>query len=180
MAARLHLGRGFARSRRRREGAAAVEFAFVALPFFILILSMLELGMAFVLDSVLENAAMDTSRLVRTGQASAQGFDAAKFKAAFCDRTGVFKSDCQARATVDVRVIPQFAAPTPPDPIANGVMDPSKIGYDGGDPGDLVLVRVWYQQPLFTPLLSQAASRLNNGALLLSATTAFRNEPWNA
>ncbi|MCA0368571.1 MAG: pilus assembly protein [Proteobacteria bacterium] len=167
------------RKRHRREGAAALEFAFVALPFFVMIFAMLELGMAFVLDSMLENAAIDTSRLVRTGQASAQKFDAVKFKTAFCDRMGVFGSDCMTRATVDVRVIPQFAAPAPSDPITNGAMDPSKVGYNGGVPGDLVLVRVWYEQPLITPLLRQAGSRLGNGALLLSATTAFRNEPWN-
>ena len=178
MIRRRQSGRG--RSGARREGAAAVEFAFVALPFFMLIFGMLELGMAFVLDSVLENAAMDTSRLVRTGQATAQEYNAVKFKAAFCERTGVFKGDCQDRATIDVRVIPQFAGTSPPDPIANGILDPSKISYDGGAPGDLVLVRVWYQQPLFTPLMSQAVSRLQNGTLLLTATTAFRNEPWNA
>ena len=167
------------RTSRLREGSAAVEFAFVALPFFVMIFAMLELGMAFVLDSMLENAAIDTSRLVRTGQASAQKFDAVKFKTAFCDRMGIFGSDCMTRATVDVRVIPQFAGPPPADPITDGAMDPSKVGYDGGVPGDLVLVRVWYEQPMVTPLLSQAGSRLKNGALLLSATTAFRNEPWN-
>ena len=47
------------RKRHRREGAAALEFAFVALPFFVMIFAMLELGMAFVLDSMLENAASE-------------------------------------------------------------------------------------------------------------------------
>ena len=45
-----------ARSKRRREGAAAVEFAMVAIPFFLMIFSILELGVVFVLDSVLETA----------------------------------------------------------------------------------------------------------------------------
>ncbi|MDQ1154532.1 TadE/TadG family type IV pilus assembly protein [Brevundimonas sp. SORGH_AS_0993] len=167
------------RGGRRREGAAAVEFAFVALPFFFMIFAMLELGLAFVVDSLLENAVVETSRLVRTGQASSQKFDQTKFKSAVCERMGVFNSDCRDRLTVDVRVIPQFTTPNPPNPIRDGEMDPKQVIYDGGQPGDLILVRAWYQQPLVTPLLSQAGSRLKNGALLLSAATAFRNEPWN-
>ena len=50
--------------------------------------------------------------------------------------------------------------------------------YDGGNPGDLVLVRVWYVHPLVTPLLNQATSRIGAGKVLLMSATAFRNEPW--
>lgn len=159
---------------------AAVEFAMVAFPFFLMIFSILELGVAFVLDSVLETATTDTGRLVRTGQADAEGFDKVRFKTEFCSRMSVFEGDCANRATVDVRVIPQFAVTGLEDPFANGAVDPEKTTYDGGDPGDLVLVRVWYEHPLATPFLNQAVSRAGTGKVLLSAATAFRNEPWNA
>jgi hypothetical protein len=166
------------RSRRTREGAAAVEFAMVAIPFFLMIFSILELGVVFVLDSVLETATMESGRLIRTGQGNTQKLDQDKFKAQICDRMVVFKSDCANRVTVDVRVVPKFSAPNVPDPISNNAMDPSKTTYDGGKAGDLILVRVWYVHPLVTPLLSQAVSRAGNGKVLLSAATAFRNEPW--
>jgi len=169
-----------ARSKRKREGAAAVEFAMVAIPFFLMIFSILELGVVFVLDSVLETAAMESGRLIRTGQANEQNFDKDKFKTQVCNKMVVFKSDCASRMTVDVRVIPKFSAPNAPDPVTNNAMDPNKTIYNGGQAGSLILVRVWYTHPLVTPLLSQAVSRVGPGKVLLSATTAFRNEPWQS
>ena len=166
------------RRRERREGVAAVEFAMVAAPFVLMIFSILELGIVFVLDSVLETATMEAGRLIRTGQGDQQTFTAPLFKTELCNRMMLFKTDCANRATVDVRVIPQFAAPDPPDPITNGQMDPDKAIYEGGNPGDIVLVRVWYVHPLMTPLLSQATSRVGPGKVLIQAATAFRNEPW--
>ena len=155
-----------------------MEFAMVAIPFFLMIFSILELGIVFVLDSVLETATMESGRLIRTGQAKEQNFDKEKFRTQVCDKMVVFKSDCANRMTVDVRVIPKFSSPNVPDPITNNAMDPSKTTYDGGQAGSLILVRVWYTHPLVTPLLSQAVSRVGPGKVLMTATTAFRNEPW--
>lgn len=178
--------RGRLRSRIRRslagrllrssDGSAAVEFGMVALPFLLMMFAILEIGLVFVTDSVLENAAIETGRLVRTGQASAQSMDAAAFKASLCGRMSIFAPDCASRATVDVRVIPQFAT-APPDPMAGGSFDNGVLTYSNGAPGDLVLVRVWYRQPLLTTFLAQGISRLNDGSVMLTATTAFRNEP---
>lgn len=169
--------RGFiARLLAAREGSAAVEFGMVALPFLMMMFAILELGLVFVTDSVLENATLETGRLIRTGQASAQNMTAAQFKTSLCGRMSIFAPDCASRASVDVRVIPQFAV-TPPDPMAGGTFDPGALTYANGNPGDLILVRVWYRQPLMTTFLSQGLSRLNDGAAMLSVTTAFRNEP---
>ena len=148
----------------------------VALPFCLMIFSILELGLVFVLDSVLDNATAETGRLVRTGQAQATTMTPEQFKTSLCGRMSVFSSGCADRVTIDVREIPQFAT-VPPDPMQDGTFDPSVLGYTNGDPGDLVLVRVWYRHPLITPFLDQGLSRLNDGTARLSATTVFRNEP---
>lgn len=161
---------------RNRDGSAAVEFALVALPFCFMIFAILEVALIFTLSSVLENAAITTGRLVRTGQASAQGMTAAQFKARLCSQMSVFEGDCDARATIDVRVIPQFNV-NPPDPLAGEGFDPSGLSYANGNPGDLVLVRVWYRHPLLTTFLSQGLSRVGDRSAMLTATTAFRNEP---
>lgn len=165
--------------RRDRDGVAAVEFAMVAIPFFLMIFSILELGIVFILDSALETATMDTGRLVRTGQAQAQSFDKARFKTELCSRMMLFERDCANRATIDVRVIPQFAVKDLEDPITKDALDPNKTTYDGGKAGDLVLVRVWYAHPLVTPFLNQSVSRIGTGKVLLTAATAFRNEPFS-
>lgn len=161
---------------RDRDGSAAVEFGLVVLPFCVMVFAILEVALIFTLDSVLENAAISTGRLVRTGQASAQGMTAAQFKAQLCGRMSIFSADCPERATIDVRVIPQFNT-TPPDPIGPSGFDPSGLTYANGNPGDLVLVRVWYRHPLLTTFLSQGLSPMGDRTALLTATTAFRNEP---
>lgn len=165
------------RSRKAREGAAALEFALVAVPFFVLLFSLIELGLVFIIDAVAENATVEASRLVRTGEAQNQGFTPEKFKQAFCDNMSVFKSDCAARTTVDVRVVTDFAAAVNA-PSTNGI--PDQPLYDGGDAEDLILVRVWYKQPMIVPSLTQAVGSSGTGQVVISATTAFRNEPWRA
>lgn len=167
------------RSRPRREGAAALEFALVATPFFFLIFAIMELALVFVLDSVLENATLNASRLVRTGQVDQANISAGAFRTALCGQMSVLAVNCEGRTNIDVRVIPQFRNQVPPDPLAGGNLDPNVLTYLPGQPGDLVLVRVWYSQPLATPFLSQAVSRLNSGDAVLTAATAFRNEPYD-
>lgn len=161
-----------------REGAAAVEFAMVAAPFFFMIFAVLELGLVFLIDSTLENAVLTASRLVRTGQADTGNISAAQFKTALCAEMSVFQGDCGSRADVDVRVMPQFTDGIPDSPIRDGVMNTDDLQYDKGQPGDLMLVRVWYSQPLVTPFMQQAMSRLDSGAAVISVATAFRNEPY--
>lgn len=165
-------------ARKPREGAAAIEFAIVAVPFFFVIFAILELGVIFLVDSMMESAVQQASRLVRTGQAQEGAVSPAEFKSALCDEMSVFSGDCQTRATVDVRVIPQFRDPDLTDPTADGVLGPDDGGFDPGAAGDLMLVRVWYEQPVITPMLSQALTRLDSGGALISVTTAFRNEPF--
>lgn len=165
--------------RPRREGAAALEFALVATPFFFLIFAIMELALVFVLSSVLENATLNASRLIRTGRVDHENISATAFKTALCGQMSVLSSGCAGRTDIDVRVIPQFRNATPPDPLANGTLNESVLTYLPGDPGSLVLVRVWYSQPLATPFLSRAVSRLNSGDAVLSVATAFRNEPYD-
>lgn len=156
-----------------------MEFAIVALPFFFMMFSVLELALVFVLDSVMENATIETGRLVRTGQADAQNFNATTFRTNLCSRMSIFSSGCASKVTVDVRRIPQFTNPNVPDPLGGASFNPNAAAYDGGNPGDIMLVRAWYQHTLVTPFLAQGLSKLNDGKAYLTATTAFRNEPWD-
>ena len=167
-----------ARLGRDRRGPAGVVSAFVALPFFLMLFALLDLGLIFTLDAVLENAAIDTGRLVRTGQASAASFDKERFKQELCSRMSIFAGDCEDRAIVDVQPITTFDSPIVADPVTDGALDDGKAAYDGGAPGSLMLVRVWYRQPVFTPFLSQEVEAWKNGHTL-TATTAFQNEPWS-
>lgn len=160
-----------------RSGVAAIEFAMVALPFFFMIFAVMQLGLLFVIDSVLENATLSAARLIRTGEASTRNLTAAQFKTELCSHMSVFSTECASRATVDVRTITQFRNQTLPDPVVNGQL-PANPPYTNGTTSSLILVRVWYKQPLIAPTMFQAMSRLSSGETLLSMTTAFRTEPY--
>ncbi|WP_162998095.1 TadE/TadG family type IV pilus assembly protein [Brevundimonas lutea] len=163
---------------KRREGATAVEFAMVALPFFFMMFAVLELGLVFVLDTTLENAVIDTGRLVRTGQAQASGMTRTQFEEKVCERMTVFASGCGDQLDLDVRIIPQFGGANPPEPIIDGEFDSTGLRFESGEAGDIILVSAWYRHPLLTPFLSQALARMDGNTAVLTATTAFKNEPF--
>jgi len=165
-------------ARRSREGAAAVEFALVATPFFLLLFSIFQLGLVFMIDAVAENAVLEASRLVRTGEAQTKKFDKIAFKQAVCDQMSVFKSDCADRATIDVRVVTSFSDDIDPPKDKDGVLDLSQMDFKGGVGQDLIIVRLWYKQPMIVPALTQAVSSAGPGQIMISSTTAFRNEPF--
>ena len=62
-------------------------------------------------------------------------------------------------------------------PITNGNLD-NNFGYQPGGPGDIVVVRLMYQWPVYVSLLGLNLSDLSGGKRLLMSTVAFRNEPY--
>ena len=136
-----------------REGAVAIEFAIVAIPFLFMMFSILEIGRLYALSSVLEDATMDAGRRIRTGEMQTSGASAATFRAAVCDRMSIFEGECEQRLSVDVRVMPQFANQTPPNPVAGGAFSEGQLTYQPGGADDIVLVRTFWRAPLFAPLV---------------------------
>ena len=164
---------------RAREGSTAVEFALIALPFFMLLFAIHEIGLILLHDAVGETAVADTGRLVRTGQTQMQNIDKDMMKARLCEEMSVFANDCASRAYLDVRVVNDFSTPLDPeDPMASGAFDKSKVDVKPGGPGDMVMVRVWYEHPVVTPFLKQALTKGQDGKMMLTTTMAFRNEPF--
>lgn len=165
---------------RRQEGAAAVEFALVALPFLALTFAILETALVFFAGQTLEAAATDSARLIMTGQAQTGGFDEDAFKDEVCKRVyGLF--DCQNGVYVNVKTYSDFssgATGVSTTPIKDGDFDPSDLQYDPGGPGDIVVVTLYYQWPIYVTLLGNNLDNLNGGKRLLVATSVFRNEPY--
>jgi Flp pilus assembly protein TadG len=162
---------------RQQDGAAAVEFGFVAAPFLALVFAILETAVVFFAGQALETAVADSSRLIMTGQAQTQGLSASTFKNAVCAKIyGLF--DCQNGVYVDVQKFSSFASVTNPSPVSNGTFTPPN-NYNPGGPGDIVMVRLFYQWPVYVSLLGFNLSNVNGGKRLLAATAAFRNEPYN-
>jgi hypothetical protein len=52
------------------------------------------------------------------------------------------------------------------------------MNYNPGGPGEIVVVRLYYQYPVYMNLLGFSLSDLNGGFNLLAATAIFKNEPY--
>ncbi len=165
---------------RRQDGTAAVEFALVALPFLALTFAILETALVFFAGQTLEAAAADSGRLIMTGQAQTGGFDKDAFKTAVCQHVyGLF--DCANGVYVDVRTYTDFASSATgvtTSPIQNGNFDPTNVSYNPGGPGEIVVVTLYYEWPIYVTLLGNNLDNLNGGHRLLVATAVFRNEPY--
>ncbi|HTP91323.1 MAG TPA: TadE/TadG family type IV pilus assembly protein [Xanthobacteraceae bacterium] len=161
----------------QREATAAVEFGIVAAPFIALTFATMQTGIIFFAGQTLESAAATAGRLVMTGQAQTQGWDAGQFKTQVCNAvTTMF--NCQSSISIDVETYSSFAAVNLALPITNGTFNSSSLGYNPGGPGDIVVVRLYYQYPVYMNMLG--LSNISGGYSLLAATAVFKNEPYAA
>lgn len=173
--ARVAAPRWLRRFVRRQEGATAVEFGLVLLPFLSILLMTMETALVFFAQQTLETAVADSARLIMTGQAQAAKFDADQFKATVCGKV-VALFDCSNGMFVDVQKFTSFSS------ITNGVTVDSSgkpvTQYTPGANGDIVVVRLIYKWPISTPLAQPYLADGSSGTRMLVATAAFRNEPF--
>ena len=163
------------------RGAEALEFALLSFPFIALILGILELGMIFLISTTLENATMDASRRIRTGELQTAG---GSVQTAFMDTIcgemtwmGTVTA-CEATLSVDVRTLTAFQNAALPDPVTGKAFNKAALTFVPGAANDIVLVRAYYPWTLFTPSLDGNLYQLANGQTLIKATATFRNEPY--
>lgn len=171
------------RFRKNQNGATAVEFGLIALPFFALLFAILETALGFWTTQVLETAVANASRQVYTGQFQKDSNNAGQsastlaenFKTAVCGNvTALF--DCKNMLKVDVRTFNSFPDATVPSPIKDGQFDSSGFGYQAPGPDQIVVVRAAMEYPVFVPLTQ--LSNLSNGKRLIMASATFRTEPF--
>ncbi|HZP75656.1 MAG TPA: TadE/TadG family type IV pilus assembly protein [Pseudolabrys sp.] len=164
---------------RQQDGAAAVEFALVATPFIAMMFAIIQTALVFFSGQALETAAANSARLILTGQAQTAGMTQASFKTQVCNNlTALF--DCTNSLYVDVETYSSFASINTAPPVSNGALNTSGFAYNPGSAGSIVVVRLYYQWPIYVRMLGLAAlanlSATNSN--LLVATAAFRNEPY--
>lgn len=167
------------RFRRNRQGSAMVEFALVAPVFFALLFAILETGIMFLADQLLESVAQDSARAVLTGQAQTAGYTSAgQFTTnVVCGKIPAL-FNCN-NISVDVESYPAFSSITLSNPIdSNGNFDGSNLKYLPGTACNIVVVRLFYQWPLIVTGLGWNPSNLSGNKRLLVGTAAFKNEPY--
>lgn len=176
--AHTRLSRITRRFARHEEGATAVEFGIVAAPFLGLMFAIMETALVFFASQTLETAVADSARLIMTGQAQQANYSEQQFKDQVCSRIkGLF--DCQTKMKIDVKKYDTFGAIDNAKPIGpDGKLQTSNFGYQPGGPGQIVVVRLMYEWPVFASVLNFNLADLSGSNRLLIATAAFRNEPY--
>jgi Flp pilus assembly protein TadG len=181
-----------ARLRRNQDGAAAIEFAIVSPFFFLLMFVIAETAMVFIAEQVMDNALFETARLIRTGQAQ-QGtwpnpdpdadphaMTEAEFRDMACGSMSVFIDCAGSNFFLDIKSYESFAEMDTTTPLNDDSTFSDPGAFEFGGPGDIVIVRAYYQWPT-SPIfgsLSLASQSLGNGKHLIGSFVAFCNEPY--
>jgi Flp pilus assembly protein TadG len=164
------------RFHRNRRGSAAVEFALVAPVFFALLFAILETAIVFFAGQVLETMTQTSGRYIMTGQAQAASLTAGQFKTYVCNQIPALFT-C-GNLYVDVQSYSSFSSVSLISHIDATNNFDTTMQYSPGTQGQIVVVRLFYQWPLFVTGLGYNISNLTGSKRLLVATAAFQNEPF--
>ena len=167
----------------RAEGtkaSAAIEFAMIAPVFFLLLMGIVENGLIYFAGSTLQYATDNAARYVRTGQAQGAGLTQAQFRTRICNDIAPLIA-CNSNLQIDLQAYSGYSAAnfaTPTD--SSGNLKSSLNNYQLGTACNVVLLRTFYIWNIITPMLSPFLTDMTTGKRLISATAAFRNEPFTS
>lgn len=167
-----------------KDGATAIEFAILALPFLALLTAIVEIAIVFFLSSTLTHAMNESARDIRTGEFQSTCGAEAEFKAMVCGNMSTLGS-CN-RLRIDVvssptgRFQPNMLPPAPvvPDPLDPNAPQILPDQYVPTGARAVVVVRAQYYFPLAFPGQWTRLSNQPGNTRLITASTAFRNEPF--
>ena len=169
-----------------KDGETAIEFALVIGPFLFLLIPTIEIALVIFTSLVLENAVVEASRQLRTGQFQKQGGGQVEFKTLVCDYIDVL-IDCQGDFHIDVKAYNDFGTAAPSDPVepsdpsdpdSANTLNTDDFGFDSGSASSVMVVRAYYQYQIHTPFLGKLYSNMAGDKRLVSWTVAFENEPF--
>ena len=173
---------------RSRDGAAAIECALLAIPYFLIVFAIIETFIAFTGEQLIANAVDTMSRKVRTGQITADNTDEAAFRSQFCNEIAILIHCSGAKDNkliLDVRSFSTFADIPKTVPRESGQQFGDLTAtdvYKPGGAGSINMLRAYYRWEIVTDLVRPYISNLrpSDGSrpkdFLIVATAAFKNE----
>jgi Flp pilus assembly protein TadG len=184
----------FGRLMRSRDGAAAIEFALLAIPYFLIVFAIIETFVAYTAEQLVANAVDTMGRKLRTGNITynhntATDMDRTQFRTAFCDeisiliRCGDSEVATPDKLWIDVKSYPKFSDMPTNVPIkGDGDLATAAFTYAPGGPNTRNMLRAYYKWDIITDLLRPYISNIRptNGSnyFLIVETSAFKNEEY--
>ncbi len=170
-----------------RRASAAVEFGFLGLLSFTLILEIMQVGLYFYSAFALERATEKSARLILTGALASKNLSADMFRTTvLCPflPAGLLCSN----VITNIVTVAEDVAPAGYYSFVkadkSGViwpqMDNSKTSFATGTECSYVYAQVFYAMPVVSPVWRAMSSTLWNGGYVhfVSASSVFRNEPY--
>jgi Flp pilus assembly protein TadG len=191
--------RAFSGYQRARDGAAAIEFSILILPFTILVFAIFETFTAFAGEQLVSNAVDTMARKIRTGeitfgQGKSTDMTEAEFRQAFCDEIAIFHMCDSAEATrpaklyLDVRQFARYSdMPLNVPKISTAAysdLDTHEFAFSPGGADSKNMLRAYYRWSVVTDLVRPYVANLKPSGetrptqFLIVATSVFENEDY--
>ena len=181
------------------EGATAIEFAILAIPFMMIVFATFETFIAFTGEQLVSNAVDTMARRIRTGQITfadptRTGYmTPTQFRQEFCKQISVMITCSPTEAAVPSKLLIDLQQVTNFSDIPTGIpvvatnggkgrdLDVTKLKFTPGGAGKINMFRAYYRWPITTDLVRPYISNIQpqgntKGQFLIVATSAFQNE----
>jgi len=188
---------GLKRLFRSKDGAAAIEFALLAIPYFLIVFAIIETFVAYTAEQLVANAVDTMGRQLRTGNITYSStnttattyIDAAKFRRAFCGEVSILIQCSEAEIAtpsklwLDVKSYTNFSdMPTALPVTSSGDFNTAGLGYSPGGAGTRNMLRAYYKWDITTDLLRPYISNIRptsgSSYFLIVETSVFKNEDY--
>jgi Flp pilus assembly protein TadG len=169
-------------------GSAAVEFGLVALPFFLALFAVFEIGYSSFLISALDYATQVAGRAVMTGAVSTSGLTSSQFKTQIVCPALPSNFNC-SNVFVNMSVVTQGEIPTGYYAYVNSAvsalvqpaLNNSQLTFCPGAGSQYVVLQIMYPASFLTAFFSAGATTNYNGQMVhvLMSVTTFKSEPYS-
>jgi Flp pilus assembly protein TadG len=164
---------------RDKKATAAVEFAFLALPFIVLIVGALQLFILLLTQQLIETAAEQIGRKILTGYVQKQAMTQSQFVTMAC---GLLPSTLNCnKLVIDVSVASSFSTAVTARPSVASIGNPTAttvLNYQPGTAGQIVVLRLMYALPVVS-LPGFNLQMTSYGLNFPLATSVFKNEAYS-
>lgn len=170
---------------RNEDGVAAIEFAIVALPFFLFVFGIIGIGLYFLASTSLEYGVESAARKVRTGEADKGDMSVGEFKQLVCDAAGSYINCGKVAVVVQHAatwsgVSPQSCTDSNGNMVGSTGSDGEMITKYAGGASEVVLVTLCYKWDLAKnfEFLQLGTGANGSGPAMIQASAAFKSEPF--
>ncbi len=161
---------------KNKEGATAIEFAMLVLPFSLMLFVILEIALIFFIDSALDSALNKTARFVRVGTAQSQAWTLDDFKEEVCANMAYY-FNCSSSLLVTSTTVSNMDSVAYLDPVKGGALNVKEV-FNPGKAKEFVLIQAFIPWSPILPIYSFSSAQLSDGTYILGSAVVFKNEPF--